>query len=547
MSIKDNDTPGIEVQHTNASTNVSEDGASDTYLIRLKSVPANIVTVRTTPDAQVRTSPASVTFDSANWETWQTVTISAVDDARVEGEHLGSVLHTADSIDPFYMGVKGDVLTATITDNDVAGVQASSADGSVYVKEGTPGTCDTVNVVLTAQPTYAVTIRVFPDDTPDVLVLPANGVVFAPDQWNVPQQVTICAIDDTVAEGAETKSLTVRSYSQDKFYNGGTWPSLTVRIDDNDAAVITRHEPHDQRYITVSRNDALAGRFTVRLFDAPTSPVKVYINYPTKPKKDLTGSVDHNNKKTTKKFLTFNSTNWNRPQSVRVWYQPGAGGKGVTMRTITFRVQSKDRRYNGMRPRGIKVRIVDNNTVGSRFRAGEQPATGAGATGGTTTTAPAKSSAPLVAAPLPKAAPGSVLATLPAAVATWDPNSLAGRFIDQPWATYENGTTAKGGAVTLVRVMQGSEQGFENVDHAAKLIRTTRKAQLAEWTRDTRAFVLQGSDRRFYVYEAKLAPAGTATQPLEGAIAIYAFGVDWASWRRDEDAAWRAAADTAIS
>ena len=127
------------------------------------------------------------------------------------------------------------------------------------------------------------------------------------------------------------------------------------------------------------------------------------------------------------------------------------------------------------------------------------------------------------------------------------------------WAKYENGTTAKGGPIKLIGVMQGSEQGFQNIDHAAKLIRTTRTREGGGWTRDTRAIVLQGSDHRFYVYDALLAPAKTATgvptetQPLDGAIAIYVFGINWASWREDtpdgnaETVEWRAATDTAIS
>src|SRR5690606_15666369 len=102
VEVTDNDEPGIEVQHTSGSTNVAEGGGTDTYLVRLKSVPANIVNVRTFTDEQTTTSPESLTLDSTNWDTWQPVTVTAVDDPRVEGLHQGRIRHTSDSIDPFY-------------------------------------------------------------------------------------------------------------------------------------------------------------------------------------------------------------------------------------------------------------------------------------------------------------------------------------------------------------------------------------------------------------------------------------------------------------
>ncbi|MCB0878189.1 MAG: Ig-like domain repeat protein [Thermoleophilia bacterium] len=535
VEITDNDQPGIEVQHTGGGTNVAEGGATDTYLVRLKSAPSNIVTVRPFPDDQVTVSPASVTFDSSNWDAWQTITVKAVDDPRVEGPHKGYIKHGTDSLDPFYVGVEGDTLEVDITDNDSAGVQATADDGSVTVKEGKPGTCDYVDVVLTAQPSAPVTVRIFPDDAPDVAVAPVNGLEFRPENWNIPQRYTICAVDDKFAEPTEIKNLKMRSFSEDRFYNGGNWPEVTVTIFDDDAAVITRHEPHDQRYLTVTRNDRLTAVFSVKLFDKPAAPVKVYIRYP----KDLTGSVDgRKGSKTKRKYLTFTPKNWYRRQYVRVWYQRGSGGTGTITRTITFRVASKDRRYNGIRPRGIKVRIKDNNRVGNRFRTGtsSEPA------------AARKWPSELVAAPLPKAAPAPAIAQLPEQpLAAWDPRTLVGKRFDMPWATYDDGTTAKGGSIRIVGVADGSAQGFENIDYAAKVVRVARKNDWNEWTNDTRYVVVQGADRRYYVYSAHLAsdPANTKLED-KFSIAVYVFGPTWASWR-DDAGTWRAARDTAIS
>ena len=59
-----------------------------------------------------------------------------------------------------------------------------------------------------------------------------------------------------------------------------------------------------------------------------------------------------------------------------------------------------------------------------------------------------------------------------------------------------------------------------------------RKNDWNEWTNDTRYVVVQGADRRYYVYSAHLAsdPANTKLED-KFSIAVYVFGPTWASWR----------------
>ena len=56
--------------------------------------------------------PPALTFTAANWNTPQTVSVSAVDDATVEGAHRAS------SSDAFYAGLSIAPVSATIADND---------------------------------------------------------------------------------------------------------------------------------------------------------------------------------------------------------------------------------------------------------------------------------------------------------------------------------------------------------------------------------------------------------------------------------------------
>ena len=62
--------------------------------------------------------PPALTFTAANWNTPQTVSVSAVDDATVEGAHRADIEHRASSSDAFYAGLSIAPVSATIADND---------------------------------------------------------------------------------------------------------------------------------------------------------------------------------------------------------------------------------------------------------------------------------------------------------------------------------------------------------------------------------------------------------------------------------------------
>ncbi|OUD13127.1 hypothetical protein TPSD3_10800 [Thioflexithrix psekupsensis] len=90
VAITDNDS-GVIINP--ASVNAAESGATGAYTVVLSTEPALDVTITLTPNAQVTTRPATVTFTHTNWNTPQTVTVTAVDDTSVEGNHSGSVAH----------------------------------------------------------------------------------------------------------------------------------------------------------------------------------------------------------------------------------------------------------------------------------------------------------------------------------------------------------------------------------------------------------------------------------------------------------------------
>ena len=91
----------------------------------------------------------------------------------------------------------------------------TESSGSTDVAEG--GASDNYSVQLATQPTANVTVT---------LVSGAHAtanptqLVFTPANWNIPQDVTVTAVDDALAEGAHTATIQHSAASADPNYNG---------------------------------------------------------------------------------------------------------------------------------------------------------------------------------------------------------------------------------------------------------------------------------------------------------------------------------------
>lgn len=134
LTIADNDTRGVTITESGGSTNVTEGGATDTYTIRLDTVPTATVTISFNTGSQIN-AIANLTFlDDPTALNPQTVTVTATDDAVVEGDHTGTISHSASG--GGYDGTTIADVTANITDNDIAYTLAA---GQVSVVEGDTG------------------------------------------------------------------------------------------------------------------------------------------------------------------------------------------------------------------------------------------------------------------------------------------------------------------------------------------------------------------------------------------------------------------------
>ena len=142
--------PGVTLSET--SLTVSEvDNA--TYTVMLDTEPTAAVEIAVAKeaggDADLTVAPSSLTFTTSNWNTAQTVTVSAAaDDDAAAG--TATITHTASSADSGYSGITIDSLPATENDDDTARVTVDPETLSV-TEESTA----TYTVVLDTLPTGA--------------------------------------------------------------------------------------------------------------------------------------------------------------------------------------------------------------------------------------------------------------------------------------------------------------------------------------------------------------------------------------------------------
>ena len=139
LTITDDDTRGVAVSESSLTF---AEGADGTYTVKLDTQPTDQVTVAVAPatgsDSDVSVAPASLIFSTMNWQTAQTVTVSATQDADTTDDSA-TIEHTVSGGD--YQGLRADSVAVTVTEmvadntppGQVTGVTVTPAVGSLVV------------------------------------------------------------------------------------------------------------------------------------------------------------------------------------------------------------------------------------------------------------------------------------------------------------------------------------------------------------------------------------------------------------------------------
>ena len=179
-----------KVSLSKSSVGLTEGGDTATYNVKLGSAPTADVTVTVTSgdsDA-VTVTPSSLTFNTTDYSTNQTVTVTPVNDEDGADETV-TVTHSASG-----GGFDGEssALTATVTDDD-KGITITPSSLSVF--EG--GSSKTYSMALAAQPSGNVTVSPSSNPTIDTRSTTApSTLTFTKNNWNVHQTVTVRPLND---------------------------------------------------------------------------------------------------------------------------------------------------------------------------------------------------------------------------------------------------------------------------------------------------------------------------------------------------------------
>ena len=330
VTVDDDDKPGITF--TPASLTVGEAGVG-TYGVRLNAAPTADVTVAiSSSNPDVTVMPNSLTFTSSNWETEQTVDVTAAEDADAADDTAN--LRHRPSGGGYGSGQNKDLIV-TVTDYDTAGLMLSTT--TLTVDEAGQ---NTYTVKLQTEPTVTVTVTVSSDD-PGAATATVSGSTlrFTASNWDTEQTVTVAGVDDG---DSANETVTVTNTASGGEYAGVT-ASVRVTVDDDDTRGIT----FTPASLTVG--EAGVGRYTVRLNAAPTADVTVAISSSNP---DVTVMPNS---------LTFTSSNWETEQTVDV---TAAEDADAADDTANLRHRPSGGGYGSGQNKDLIVTVTDYDTAG---------------------------------------------------------------------------------------------------------------------------------------------------------------------------------------
>ena len=190
-----------------------DEGGTGTFTLKLDEMPGGVLTVGLQNQGlyDVTVSPPSLTFYNTDYDMPQTVTVTAVDDSRVEDQEdhqirLNLSLNSYSNVDVFDSGYFGSMVIR-ITDNDDYGLHLLhvyqddhgddqlSGDDTVQITEG-----ETLTklISLASAPVDAeiVTVTYTPSAGAPFTISPTTPMMFTSSNWQNTQPLVISPTDD---------------------------------------------------------------------------------------------------------------------------------------------------------------------------------------------------------------------------------------------------------------------------------------------------------------------------------------------------------------
>eukprot|EP00659_Diplonema_papillatum_P005823 gene5823-8914_t len=385
---QDDDVAGIELLPTAAgaaSLATGEDGGSDSFTVRLLSMPLPSdpsqpstveITLGSSNAAEGTLSVETVTLDDTTWNTGTVVTVTGVDDLVVDGDvqYTVSVVSVA-SGDPAYQNqTTPPSLQCSNADDDAVGVYIIVA-GTSYLSGTVPtqltttedGTAppESIGVRLRSQPRLPVTVQFGSTDSTEGSVSPPS-VLFTAADWDVEQTVAVSGVDDDLDDGDEAYSIVASVQSGDTAYDGlAAAQVLATNIDNDDSqgtVCVWSRKVNETRVGTTctccsaetSEDGVTIAEISVVLSAQPSDDVVIPV-FSSDASEGLVSATS----------LTFTSRNWNTAQTLTVTGEQDAiDDDDVAYSVILNPATSADPAFNGLDLSDVSVVNTDDDEMG---------------------------------------------------------------------------------------------------------------------------------------------------------------------------------------
>ena len=368
LTLTDDDTRGITVSAALDGVTVAE--ADDpltlnttenqaTYTVVLDSAPTGTVSISlASGDTDVATvAPASLTFDDEDWNTAQTVTVTAVDDDldNANNRRSATITHTVSAATTDYAGQTADPVTVTVTDNEGTPTATLVLTPSSIDESGAANR-STVTATLSGPSGEAVALTVA---VPNGAPVSQSGTVLTivAGATESTGAVTLTAVDNDV----DAVDATVAVSATASGGHGVAAPDpVTLTVEDDDergitvsAAVagVTVDEADDPETMEDAENEAT---YTVVLDSQPTGTVTVNLE-----------SEDTDIATVAPARLTFTTGNWNTAQGVTVTGVADVIDNPNDRRTtdITHTVSAASTDYASETAGNVTVTVTDDDAA----------------------------------------------------------------------------------------------------------------------------------------------------------------------------------------
>lgn len=341
----DNDV--VRISASPALVDTSENGTTAVFNVSLNAAPnADVsIAVQSSDASEWSVAPAMLTFTGGNWQTAQTVTVSGLDDAELDGLQLGSIqVQPALSADPRFNALDAPDVSARNADNDGPAIVVDPT--AVVTAEA--GTAATFTVRLNAAPMAEVLIPIGPVDSTEWQVLDLDIRLNA-SNWQSGRSVQVTPIDDTAVDGNQSATLLLGvAQSADQRFNGIDPADVSLTNLDNDGPQILVTPTTG---LTVDEAGA-SDTFMVNLTEPPTAPVTIAI-----------ASGDASEFSLSLAELTF-AAGATAAQTVTVTGVDDALVDGNIVGSIQLApAVSTDSRYAGIDPPDVTVTNIDDEVV----------------------------------------------------------------------------------------------------------------------------------------------------------------------------------------